>query len=91
LEPVDAKDCTEVVEVVAAGLESGGSVNLWAGRLNGKTKKIAKKLTQDFLGSMDAGIIGVNKTLGRMRGGHKPNRPPYGKLIHKVVKNGGGG
>jgi hypothetical protein len=26
--------------------------------------------------------------LGRMRGGHKPNGSAYGKLIHKVVKNG---
>jgi len=90
LELVDAKDCTEVVEVVAAELESGMTVNLWAGRLNGKMKNAAKRLSQDFLGSMDAGIIGVNKTLGRMRESHKPNRPPYGKLIHKDVKNRAG-
>ena len=90
MELVDAKDCTEVVEVAAVELESGVTVNLWAGRLNGKMKKNAKRLTQDFLESMDAGIIGVNKTLGRMREVHKPNRPPYGKLIHKDVKNEAG-
>ena len=90
MELVGSKACTEVVEVVFGEVESEGTVNLWAGRLNGKMEKIAKRLTQDFLGSMDAGIIGVNKTLGRMREGHKPNRPPYGKLIHKVVKNGAG-
>jgi len=76
--------------VVVAELESDGTVNLWAGRLNGKTAKIAKRVPQFFLGAMEAEIIGVNKTLGRMRVGHKPNGSAYGKLIHKVVKNGRG-
>jgi hypothetical protein len=88
LELVGSKDCTEVVEVGMVELESDGTVNLWAGRLNGKMAKIAKRVPQFFLGAMDAEIIGVNKTLGRMRGGHKPNGSAYGKLIHKVVKNG---
>jgi len=86
LELVGANDCTEVAEVV----DKDGTVNLWAGRLNGKIAKITKRLTQFLPGAMDAEIIGVNKTLGRIRVGHKPNGPAYGKLIHKVVKNGGG-
>jgi hypothetical protein len=87
LELVGSKDCTEVVEVGMVEFESDGTVNLWAGRLNGKMAKITKRVPQFFLGAMDAEIIGVNKTLGRMRGGHKPNGSAYGKLIHKVVKN----
>jgi hypothetical protein len=88
LELVGSKDCTEVVEVVVGEVDSEGTVNLWAGRLNGKMAKIAKRVPQLFLGAMDAEIIGVNKTLGRMREGHKPIGSAYGKLIHKVVKNG---
>jgi len=90
LELVDPKDCTEVVEVEVGEVDSDGTVNLCAGRLNGKMTKIAKSIPQFFLGAMDAVIIGAIKTLGRMRGRRKPNGPAYGKLIHKVVKNGGG-
>jgi hypothetical protein len=87
LELVGSKDCTEVVEGMVGEVESEGTVNLWAGRLRGKMTKIAKSFTQFLPGAMEAEIIGLNKTLGRIRGGHKPNGPAYGKLIHKVVKN----
>jgi hypothetical protein len=87
LELVGSKDCTEVVEEMVGEVESEGSVNLWAGRLKGKMTKITKSFTQFLSRAMEAEIIGMKKTLGRIRGGHKPNGPDYGKLIHKVVKN----